>query len=51
MRAKPLLTLLNSVNIQTLYPNEILVVDSSTNTETEEILNQNFFKMLKFLLI
>lgn len=48
MRAKPLLTLLNSVNIQTLYPNEILVVDSSTNTETEEILNQNFFENLLY---
>lgn len=46
MRAKPLLNLLNSVKTQTLYPNNILVIDGSTNSETEEILNQNHFENL-----
>jgi GT2 family glycosyltransferase len=46
MRAKALQKLLNSVKIQTLYPNEILVIDGSTNSETEEILKQNHFENL-----
>jgi GT2 family glycosyltransferase len=46
MRPKPLLSLLNSVKQQTLYPNEILIVDGSTNTETEAALKQNYFDKL-----
>ncbi len=48
MRPQPLLRLLNSVNTQTLYPNEILIIDGSTNTKTEQILNINPFKNLAY---
>ena len=37
MRPKPLQTLLQSVNTQTLYPDEILIVDGSRNEETKEM--------------
>lgn len=46
MRSKPLLKLLNSVKEQTLYPNEILIIDGSTNAETESILQNHSFKNL-----
>ena len=48
MRAKPLLNLLKSVTNQTVYPNEILIIDGSTNDETNEILTVNKFKNLKY---
>ncbi len=48
MRPEPLLRLLNSVKIQTLYPNEILIIDGSTNAKTEEILKFNSFKKLNY---
>lgn len=48
MRAKPLLLLLESVNKQTVYPNEILVIDGSTNIETEQLLKVNLFGKLKY---
>ena len=48
MRPNPLLTLLKSVNEQTLYPNEILVIDGSTNNETEVILENKKFQNLNY---
>ncbi|MFD0989546.1 glycosyltransferase family 2 protein [Mariniflexile jejuense] len=48
LRPNPLLKLLKSVEKQTVYPNEILIIDGSTNNETEIILNQNPFKNLKY---
>ncbi|WP_299888628.1 glycosyltransferase family 2 protein [uncultured Lacinutrix sp.] len=48
MRPKAVLKLLKSVEKQTLYPNEILIIDGSTNNETEVILNENRFKKLKY---
>lgn len=48
MRSVPLLKLLNSVKLQTLYPNEILIIDGSTNDETKEMLLQNSFQNLKY---
>ena len=48
MRPKPLLKLLNSVNEQTLYPDEILIIDGSTNKETLEILENNKFQYLQY---
>ncbi|MCL6294681.1 glycosyltransferase [Gaetbulibacter sp. 2012CJ34-3] len=48
MRPKPLLDLLNSVKAQSLYPNEILIIDGSTNTETEVVFKQNSFEKLKY---
>lgn len=48
MRPKPLLTLLQSVAKQTLYPNYIIIIDGSTNNDTETILKENAFKNLKY---
>jgi GT2 family glycosyltransferase len=47
-RPKAILKLLKSVSIQTLYPNEILIVDGSINEETEIILKENTFQNLKY---
>lgn len=48
MRSQPLLTLLNSVNTQTLYPNEILIIDGSRDNKTETVLSENAFKNLQY---
>ena len=48
MRPQPLLNLLKSVTKQTLYPNEILIIDGSTNTKTEAVLDRNTFKNLNY---
>lgn len=48
MRPKPLLTLLQSVAKQIVYPNDILIIDGSTNNDTETILKENAFKNLKY---
>ncbi|MFL1012217.1 glycosyltransferase family 2 protein [Flavisericum labens] len=48
MRSQPLLNLLESVEAQTLYPNEILIVDGSSNNDTKVILNENPFRSLKY---
>lgn len=46
MRPAALLNLLNSVAIQTLYPNEILIIDGSVNNETELMLKEHSFNNL-----
>ncbi|WP_313803876.1 glycosyltransferase family 2 protein [Flavobacterium sp.] len=51
MRPQPLLTLLKSVSEQLLYPDEILIVDGSTNEETKEILEKYSFTNLKYYLV
>lgn len=51
MRPSPLLKLLQSVKTQTLYPNEIIIVDASLNRETKEMLGQNPFKNLSYFLV
>jgi glycosyltransferase involved in cell wall biosynthesis len=48
MRPIPLLKLLNSVKMQTLYPNEILIIDGSANEETKKMLEQNSFQNLDY---
>lgn len=48
MRPKPLLKLLNSVRTQTFYPDEILIIDGSTNNQTEQIIINNSFKNLRY---
>lgn len=48
MRPKPLQTLLLSVTEQSLYPDEILIIDGSTNEESELMLHQNPFKNLRY---
>ncbi len=48
MRPQPLLNLLNSVKKQTLYPNEILIIDGSTNNLTQEVFDDNKFENLAY---
>jgi GT2 family glycosyltransferase len=48
MRPIPLLNLLNSVKMQELYPNEILIIDGSTDDETAAIIAQNTFQNLTY---
>ena len=50
-RPKPLLKLLQSVQEQTLYPNEILIIDGSENNDTEIVLKQNVFKNLYYFVV
>lgn len=51
MRPKSLLELLQSVQRQPLYPNEILIVDGSTNSETEFIFQENQFQNLHYFAV
>lgn len=51
MRAKALLNLLDSVKNQALYPDEILIIDSSLNEETKTALQNNSFKNLSYFLV
>ncbi|WP_299385083.1 glycosyltransferase family 2 protein [uncultured Lacinutrix sp.] len=48
MRSQPLLTLLESVRSQSLYPTEILIIDGSTDTKTETVLSENKFDNLNY---
>ena len=48
MRSQPLLTLLKSVNKQTLYPSQILIIDGSTDAKTESVLSDNIFDNLEY---
>jgi GT2 family glycosyltransferase len=51
LRPIPLLKLLNSVKQQTVYPNEILIIDGSTNDDTKVILEKNKFSNLSYFLV
>jgi GT2 family glycosyltransferase len=51
MRPKPLLQLLQSVREQSLYPDEILIIDGSTNDETQQIITDNHFQNLNYFLV
>jgi GT2 family glycosyltransferase len=51
MRPKPLLQLLQSVHEQSVYPDEILIIDGSTNGETQCIVVDNPFQNLKYFLV
>lgn len=51
MRPKPLLDLLESVRIQTRYPDEILIVDGSTNDLTKQALEEHPFLNLRYFLV
>ena len=48
MRPKPLLSLLESVNTQTRYPDSIIIVDGSTNNDTRKALESVDFKRLVY---
>ncbi|MTH17558.1 glycosyltransferase family 2 protein [Flavobacterium sp. LC2016-01] len=51
MRPEPLLKLLQSIQIQSFYPDEILIIDGSLNNETQNILEKNQFTGLKYFLV
>ena len=51
MRPEPLLQLLQSVQKQSLYPDEILIIDGSVNNETELALNEKTFQNLNYFLV
>lgn len=51
MRPEPLLKLLQSVRMQNLYPDEILIIDGSTNNKTELVLKENQFESLHYFLV
>lgn len=51
MRAKSVLQLLQSVQEQTVYPDEILIIDGSTNADTTNILGENNFQNLYYFAV
>lgn len=51
MRPQPLLRLLQSVQQQTVGPDEILIIDGSTNEETNKMLQENHFENLQYFLV
>jgi GT2 family glycosyltransferase len=51
MRPDPLLKLLQSVQLQTLYPDEILIIDGSTNDQTTRALEKANCSNLKYFLV
>ena len=51
MRPSPLLQLLQSVQGQTIYPDEILIIDGSTNDETQLALTENQFPNLYYFAV
>jgi len=50
-RPEALLKLLKSVQLQSLYPDQILIVDGSTNLDTQNTLEINPFKQLEYFLV
>jgi len=48
MRPQALLTLMKSVNEQSLYPDEILIIDGSIDDATQVIFEQPLFKHLRY---
>jgi len=51
MRPNSLLKLLQSVQVQTLYPDEIIIVDGSVDQKTIEMLERNSFENLHYFLV
>lgn len=51
MRPQSVLQLLQSVQEQTLYPDEILIIDGSTNQETELALKEHLFQNLQYFAV
>lgn len=48
MRPGPLSTLLRSIATQSRYPDEILIIDGSTDDSTREMLGQNSFRAVSY---
>ncbi len=51
MRPQPLFDLLKSVQGQSPYPDEIVIVDGSLNDATEKMIRQNPFENLRYFLV
>jgi len=51
MRSQSLYSLLQSVTEQSLYPDQIIIVDGSTNDNTKELLVKNKFRNLDYYLV
>ncbi|GGA86134.1 glycosyl transferase family 2 [Flavobacterium palustre] len=51
MRPDSLFRLLQSVQEQTLYPDEIVIIDGSLNQETAALLEKNRFQNLRYFLV
>jgi GT2 family glycosyltransferase len=51
MRPKPLLQLLQSVKEQSLYPDEILIIDGSINNETQLAIKDRHIQNLNYFLV
>jgi GT2 family glycosyltransferase len=51
MRPKPLLQLLQSVQRQSLFPDEILIIDGSRDKETETIISENQFRNVQYFFV
>lgn len=51
MRPEALFQLLESVKKQTVYPDEIVIVDGSLNNQTAAMLEQNPFQNLKYFMV
>ncbi|MGW1455087.1 glycosyltransferase family 2 protein [Salegentibacter agarivorans] len=50
-RPKALLDLLNSVDQQSLYPDQILIIDASIDSRTEEALSKKEIKNLEYFIV
>lgn len=51
MRPQVLLQLLQSIQVQTVYPDEILIIDGSSNQDTAIAISENQFKNLHYFLV
>jgi GT2 family glycosyltransferase len=51
MRPAPLMRLLQSVQEQGVFPNQILIVDGSTNSDTALVLKETTFENLNYFLV
>ncbi|MBE8727793.1 glycosyltransferase family 2 protein [Flavobacterium sp. KB82] len=51
MRPDSLLQLLKSVEEQNLYPNDILIIDGSSNEESKKVVEENQFKRVQYFLV
>lgn len=51
MRPKPLIHLLDSVEKQTVYPDQILIVDGSLNNESQIMLEKKNFRNIHYFLV
>lgn len=51
MRPGPIVALLESVNAQTIYPDEIIIIDGSKDDNTKQILEGSNYKRLQYFLV